>query len=112
MEELTTAEAAERKGVSRAAVYEAIKQGRLRAHARRSANGMRIVYRVTPAALDEWTTTKTQSERGKRKGSGHRSRTEESRRCLAAELMGSMPKGRLSLADFLAAKHADADRER
>ncbi|HEY3413373.1 MAG TPA: helix-turn-helix domain-containing protein [Armatimonadota bacterium] len=112
MEELTTTEAAAAKGVSRAAVYQAIKQGRLPARTRRSETGVRVVYRVDRAALDAWTPALSQSDRGKRGGRGNRAASEDSRRALAMELMGSMPAGRFTLDDFLAAKHADTDRER
>ena len=112
MEELTTTEAAAVKGVSRTAVYQAIKQGRLLARTRRSATGVRVVYRVDRTALEAWTPALSQSDRGKRGGRGHRDANVETRRALALELMGSMPAGRLTLDDFLAAKHADTDRER
>jgi excisionase family DNA binding protein len=112
MEELTTTEAAALKGVSRTAVYQAIRQGRLAARTRRSETGVRVVYRVDRAALEAWTPALSQSDRGKRGGRGHFAPGVESRRALALELLGSMSAGRLTLEDFLAAKHADTDRER
>lgn len=112
--ELTTTEAAALKGVTRAAVHLAIREGRLRARAQRKPGHARGTWLIRREDLSEWRPITDPRERARHAAAERRAAedAEARRKAAARAAYGSTAHlGGPTLADFLREKHEETERD-
>lgn len=111
--ELTTTEAAALKGVTRAAVHLAIREGRLKARAQRKPGHARGTWLIRREDLSEWHPISDPRERALHAATARQSPDEAETRRKAAVLEGygiARDWDGPTLDDFLRERRADAER--
>jgi hypothetical protein len=111
--EITTTEAARRKGVTRAAVTSAIREGRLKARIDRKPGNARGTWRIDAAALEAWKPLTSAAERIRNAQCQRwEPGTEDTRTAAIRAIQGSMERpGGPTVDDFLREKREDLELE-
>jgi hypothetical protein len=113
--ELTTKEAANRKGVTPSAVTSAIREGRLKARIERKPGAARGTWRVDAAALDAWEPMTDPGERARHAQARRwepESEGPRARQLAAIEAgFGMFAKGATPTEAFLKERNEEAERE-